>query len=383
MRITLVISTLSGGGAERVAANMANYWAASGREVTILTTGYGGQSSSYDLNPRVAHLHLAGPQFNISLTDQQALVPLVGLANSCSEVERVVLAKHATHILKLRQAIMNTRPDAVISYIDETNILALAATLETGLKVIVTEHCDPNYNSIGAGLEMLRRRLYPHAKYVVALTEESLRYFSPIAGIRGRVIPNAVTPSAFSTSGEMAQRSNGKTLMAMGRLSHEKGFDLLIGAFALVAEKHAAWSLDIWGEGPQRSYLESRVQKLGLAHQVRMPGFTRRPFEAMRRADLFALSSLCEGFSNVLIEAMACGLAVVSFDCPSGPRHIIRDGVDGLLVPPRNARAMAEALDRLMVDDLERKRLASHAKEAGERFGMEKVMGMWEEIISD
>jgi GalNAc-alpha-(1->4)-GalNAc-alpha-(1->3)-diNAcBac-PP-undecaprenol alpha-1,4-N-acetyl-D-galactosaminyltransferase len=383
MRITLVISTLSGGGAERVTANMANYWAASGREVIILTTGYGGESSSYDLDSRVAHLHLGSPQFNSFSTDSHALAPLVGLVNRCSEPERIILARHATHILKLRQAIINTRPDAVISYIDETNILALAATLETGLKVIVTEHCDPNHNSIGAGLEMLRRRLYPHARYVVALTEESLKYFSPVAGIHGRVIPNAVTPSVFASPDGMAQPDNGKTLMAMGRLSHEKGFDLLISAFSFVAKKHAAWSLEIWGEGPQRSYLESYVKELGLAERVRMPGFTRRPFEAMRRSDLFALSSLCEGFSNVLIEAMACGLAVVSFDCPSGPRHIIRDEVDGVLVPPRNVRAMAEALDRLMGDDRERKRLAERAAEAGERFGMEKVMGMWEEVISD
>jgi glycosyltransferase involved in cell wall biosynthesis len=291
--------------------------------------------------------------------------------------------RRATHILRLKQAIMSTRPDAVISHIDETNILALAATLETGLKVIVAEHCDPNHNSIGAGLEMLRRRLYPRAKYVVALTEESLRYFSPIAGVRGRVIPNAVSPSIFSTPDETRRPGDGKTLMAMGRLSQEKGFDLLIGAFALVAKKYETWSLEIWGEGPQRAYLDSFVQGLALQDRVRMPGFTPRPFEAMRRADLFALSSLCEGFSNVLVEAMACGLAVVSFDCPSGPRHIIRHEVDGILVPPRNVRAMAEALDRLMGNDRERRQFARGATEARERFGMEKVMSLWEEIISD
>ena len=112
-----------------------------------------------------------------------------------------------------------------------------------------------------------------------------------------------------------------------------------------------------------------------------MPGFTRRPFYAMRRADLFALSSLDEGFPNVLLEAMACGVPGVSFDCPSGPRHIIRNGVDGVLVPPRDAQAMAAALDRLMGNDAERKRLASKAGEVVDRFGVATVMSMWEELL--
>ena len=171
--------------------------------------------------------------------------------------------------------------------------------------------------------------------------------------------------------------------MAMGRLAQEKGFDLLLDAFALVAGRHPDWTLEIVGEGPLRSHLESYTQKLDLGGRVLMPGFTRQPFDAMRRADLFALSSRCEGFPNVLLEAMACGVAAVSFDCPSGPRHIIRDGVDGTLVPSGDTHALAQSLDRLMGNEAERRRLAARAPEVAVRFGAAKIMSIWEDLVLD
>ncbi|MFY9608433.1 MAG: glycosyltransferase family 4 protein [Blastocatellia bacterium] len=383
MRMTLVIGTLGGGGAERVATTMANYWAQRGREVAILTTHFSGESACYELDQRVRHLDLSTPRFNSLPTDLNVVAPLARLISACSPAEQAVLRSKVTHPLKLRGAILSTRPDLVISYMDRTNICVLLATHGLGLPVIASEQADPTQNFIGEGWERLRRRLYPQARYVTVLTEESLGYFSSFAGMRGRIVPNVLTPEVFTSGNEMPQRKNGKTLMAMGRLGHEKGFDLLLSAFAVVARMHNDWTLEILGEGPVRPYLESCVQKLGLSGRVRMPGFSHRPFEAMRRSDLFVLSSLDEGFANVLIEAMACGLPVVSFDCPSGPRHIIRDGVDGILVPPRDAQAMAAALDRLMGDEAERKRLASRAPEVVERFGLEKVMSMWEELVFD
>jgi GalNAc-alpha-(1->4)-GalNAc-alpha-(1->3)-diNAcBac-PP-undecaprenol alpha-1,4-N-acetyl-D-galactosaminyltransferase len=383
MRVTLVIGTLDCGGAERIATTFANFWAAKGWAVTILTTHFAGQSTCYDLHPYVNHVDIESPRFDNPTTSGHEVAPLVDLLCDCTQSERDVLISHENKILRLRGAMWSGAPDVVISYMDRTNICVLAAARGLGLPVIATEHSDQNNNFLGDGWERLRRRLYPYASYVTVLTDEALDYFSTLPGIRCRVIPNAVTPPLPSTSDRAPLEKNGRTLIALGRLCHEKGFDLLLHAFTLVAERHPDWTLEIVGEGPVRPYLESCVQKRGLSERVRMPGFTRRPFDAMRRADLFVLSSLDEGFPNVLLEAMACGLAVVSFDCPSGPRHIIRDGIDGVLVPPRDVQAMAAALDHLMGDEAYRRRLASKAPEVLERFGLEKVMSMFEELIID
>jgi GalNAc-alpha-(1->4)-GalNAc-alpha-(1->3)-diNAcBac-PP-undecaprenol alpha-1,4-N-acetyl-D-galactosaminyltransferase len=362
---------------------MANYWAARGWEVSVMTAFSGNASSDYSLHPGVRRLQPGSAPIRHPMIDSEEFAPLADLIKCCSDVERTALLPHLAHIVNLRKAILKARPDVVISFMDFNNNCVLSATRGLCVPVIVSEHCDLNHNFIGEGWERLRRRLYPQASCVTVLTEESRGFFSGFAGLRSRVIPNAVTPSVFSRSDEPPPPKHGKTLMAMGRLSREKGFDLLLSAFAAVAERRAEWTLEILGEGPLRGHLESRVQRLGLTGRVRLPGFTTRPFDALRRADLFAMSSLCEGFPNALLEAMACGLAVVSFDCPSGPRHIIRNGIDGMLVPHRDDRAMAAALDRLMGDEAERKRLAERGPEVAERFGVDRVMSMWEELVFD
>jgi glycosyltransferase involved in cell wall biosynthesis len=144
----------------------------------------------------------------------------------------------------------------------------------------------------------------------------------------------------------------------MGRLHPQKGFDLLLEAFSRIKDQYPDWSLTILGDGPLREQIESLRDELGLKGRVHLPGAVKNPHQVLKQAELFVLSSRREGFSLALLDAMSYGLPVVAFDCRSGPREIIRDGVDGVLVPPEDVGAMAEALGRLMSDESERNRLA-------------------------
>jgi GalNAc-alpha-(1->4)-GalNAc-alpha-(1->3)-diNAcBac-PP-undecaprenol alpha-1,4-N-acetyl-D-galactosaminyltransferase len=363
---------------------MARYWAEKNWEVTILTLFHGRRPVCYDLHPNVTHRDLAKSiLFKNPRPDAQSLFALRDLFNVLTPSERRVFLRDIILIVALRHAIMGTRPQTVISFIDVTNVYVLLALYRLNLPLIISERCHP-VSTGDRGWDLLRQRLYTRATNLVVLAEESLSCFEAEVRTRSRVIPNAVMPPRYAgSSAEARQQKPERMLLAMGRLAYEKGFDLLLHAFAELAPKHHWWSLQIFGQGPLQSALQALADDLGLRERVRFCGFTHQPYDVMRQSDLFVLSSRLEGFPNVLLEAMACGLPVVSFDCPTGPRYIIRDGIDGLLASPLDFNALRDKLDHLMGDEAERKRLAARAPEVIERFSVERVMGMWENLVWD
>lgn len=360
MRCTLIISSLSSGGAERVMSRMANYWVKHGWEITLLTFDAGREPPFYHLDDLIAHRPLGFAEISAN--------PIAGIKHNL------------TNIRVLRAAIVESNPDVVISFMDIPNVIALLATRWLNIPILVSERNDPAMLSIGRIWNSLRQWTYPFADRIVVQTERAGHYFQPELQERIVVMPNPVILPPLETSGS-ANLPGERSAIAIGRLVPQKGFDIMLKAFALVKDRYPEWTLTILGEGELRSELESLRQELKLADRVHLPGRVKNPHEFLRQADLFIMSSRFEGFPNALCEAMVCGLPVISADCPNGPREIIRDGVDGILVPSEDVPALAGAMERLMSDPQTRAVLAAAAPEVAERFSLEKVMLMWESLI--
>lgn len=358
LRITLVIGGIHPGGAERVLCNMANWWADRGSFVTLIALVHDGGDLVYPLDPRVNFL---------PAPNQQERMP-----RALAAVRRVWV---------LRQLLINSRPNIVISFIDATNVRTLLSAVFTGLPIIVSERCDPKLSRISRIFEMLRRSLYPFANAIVVQTAGVMSYFGRAVQKKAFVIPNAVIRPSMDIIPACEGSSDRRIIVGMGRLVRQKGFDLLLEAFSIVAPKHPNWDLEIWGEGPLKESLNQKIDSLGIKGRAFMRGRTSNPYFVLRNSDLFVLSSRFEGFPNALCEAMAVGLPVISFDCPSGPREIIRHLEDGVLVPAEDVGTLAKRIGEIVENTDIRERLGVNARKIVVRFGQAKIMRMWEDLI--
>jgi glycosyltransferase involved in cell wall biosynthesis len=358
-RLTLVIGSLSCGGAERVMSVLANSWASMDKEVTLIT-----MSSTdldwYILNPAIRRIGLNLRQSSPTILN--------------------ALLNNIRRIHTLRREIKSSSPDMVLSFGDSCNVLTVLACIASGIPVVISERADWAAAKISKPVwAWLRNAVYRLADLVVVPSRtvaESVRGF--VSDKRLWIIPN---PIAIALPERKARDSQEKIIVSVGRLSPEKGFDLLVRAFAACASLNPGWSLIIYGEGEQRATLERLIEDLQLKDRVSLPGQVREPVNYIWTADLFVLSSYTECFPNALCEAMAVGLPVIATDCPSGPREIIRHGVDGILVAPNDVYALSAAMHGLLNDPDIRDRLGSHAREVTERFGLEKVIGMWNALF--
>jgi GalNAc-alpha-(1->4)-GalNAc-alpha-(1->3)-diNAcBac-PP-undecaprenol alpha-1,4-N-acetyl-D-galactosaminyltransferase len=360
MKIALAIPSLCAGGAERVITRMANYWAEAGHTVTVITLRPV-EEDFYTLPDCVKRISL----------DIRRIA-----TNRFEGVAAMLLA-----ILRLRRAVRTIRPNVVISFIEIMNVAVLLALAGTTVPVVVSERIDPREYPASSVLNRLRRWLYPRACRVVVQTESVRAWAEKIVPAEQVVvIPNPIArPPDGAAAGKVAP--GGRTAVAMGRLVTQKAFDLLIEAFAQCAKSHPDWSLLILGDGEERDNLAALAKRLGLAGRVSMPGRVAEPVDFLRGSDLFVMPSRYEGFPNALCEAMSVGLPVLSTDCPSGPGEIVRNGIDGVLVPTENVEALSAAMGRLMGDCMERQRLGRAATAITERFGVDGIMRLWESIL--
>lgn len=364
MRITLIISSFGAGGAERAMSVMANYWAENGAQVTLITLA-AEDHDFYALRPSVKRIGL-------------------GVLNHSKNLfER--LWNNINRMWVLRSSVTHSEPDVVISFGDTTNVTTLLAMWGKSTPIIICEQIDPRQYSIGRAWDLLRRAFYARATALVVVSKAMAIGWA--TGVmppdRIHIIPNPVYVIPDAQERRRKSETAEHTIVAMGRLVHQKGFDLLLEAFKQCSSRFPHWSLAILGEGHERSALESLVTRLELHGRVRFAGLVENPPAVLRGADLFVMSSRFEGFPLALIEAMACGLPVISTDCPTGPSEIIRNHVDGILVPTGDAMKLADAMERLMAHPEERNGLAARAIGVYERFGIEAIMKLWDKLLAD
>ncbi len=370
MNITCVISSLGGGGAERSIVNLATSLQQVGYQVTLLTL-YSHVPDAYQIPERIKRIRATPQPYG-----WQRWYDLQG------QIRRV--QRRIQGICNLRADLLNTEPDIAIAYVDVTNILVIQALLGAEISVIATERSDPRFHKIGLVWTILRHLYYPFATKVVVQTEELRDWIQRRRyPWRAIAIPNPVLPPPDETQAIPTHPSKTKHLVAVGRLAPVKQFDQLLIAFSRTVTTCPEWQLTMFGDGDLKDSLRQQVKQLGLQNCVMLPGRVPNPAVYLKTADLFVMTSQYEGFPNALCEAMACGLPAISYDCPSGPRAIIRHGVDGLLVPANDLDALSQALIVLMQNDEQRRQLAARAPDVLERFSVDRVMKQWVTVIED
>jgi GalNAc-alpha-(1->4)-GalNAc-alpha-(1->3)-diNAcBac-PP-undecaprenol alpha-1,4-N-acetyl-D-galactosaminyltransferase len=359
--ITLVIPSLGPGGAERGAVLLANYLSACGLQINFIT--YDSDAADfYELSSSVNRIRL-------NFGKNRRL--LIGR-----------IAKFADRLAILRSAIRNCNSQLVISFLERTNELVIMATAGLRLIRFASFQNDLRHHKVDGQLgEFMRRVSYPFADSIVFLDEGQAKYASMnFKYWQTNAIPNAIPEIEIKGSNPFDPlRFTGKryNIVGMGRLVHQKGFDILLNVFAKIASLYPDWGLILIGEGPNRKALEDQVERLGLRGMVYMPGLISDPFSILCKCDIFAFSSRYEGQGLALIEAMACGLPVVSFDCESGPRLVIQQSQNGLLVPPEDEIAMADALSNLMGDQERRQSMGLRAKKVAQSFKIDAIAKQW------
>ncbi len=237
-----------------------------------------------------------------------------------------------------------------------------------------------NMTKYGPEIRAAFRKYYPRLDVYSALTEGDATAFSELLGAGARVvcIPNGVPEVAGARSSTV-----GNVAIAAGRLTPQKGFDRLLPAWAEVARKHPDWELRIFGGGKLRRRLERRIEELGIGDTARLMGYTDELPQEMAKAAFYVMSSRFEGFPMVLLEAMRCGLPIVSFDCPNGPRDLISHGQDGFLVPDGDVDALAAAMIEMIELGDARRSFGNAALEKSKQYEMPAISRRWEELLEE
>lgn len=353
MKILFHLNTLGGGGAERVASLLANRYATMGYSVTFVTS--------------------------FAMDDEYQLDRSIVRYNLDSKKEPNILLRNYRRIRNLRRICRRERPDVVVGFMCEPNFRVLVATLGFRCKRIVSVRNDPSREYEGLLGSITGKIVMPLlADICVFQTGEAVEWFPKRMEKKARVIKNPVSDVFFNTprTGE-----NGYWV-AVGRLSEQKNYSMLLHAFRDVIQRYPGEQLRIYGEGELRVSLELLVQRMGMSNNVRFCGRTHEIPSVLSKAKAFVMTSDYEGMPNALMEAMAMGLPCVATDCPcGGVRELLSGELAELMVKPGDIRQLVQKMLGILGSDADAQRISLLVSAAAEEFSQEKVLPKWDECF--
>lgn len=360
-RLTLVIASLGSGGAQRVLLELAQHWAGRGHDITLITLT-GTWSDFYPVPEGVRRIPL------------DLYKPTKGLPAKVASLARRVSA--------VRRALKESRPDAILSFMDSTNVLTLLASACLGCPVFVSERAYPT--STDRMWHFPRRLTYPFATQVVVQTQGIADWF--VANTRCRRLPVIANPVHHQVLSLVPKAdvtiTRGLRLVSVGRLVPQKGYPELIAAVHRAAKVIPDISLDIYGEGPLDKGILELVQGYGLEGQIRLKGTSSNIPELLRGYDAFVLASHFEGFPNVLLEALCMGLPSIATDCPTGPRELLAPISERLLVPCADPGSLANAIVELGASYDLRLKCSLEGIRLRDTYSRPSVLSHWENLFN-
>lgn len=312
-----VVTSLSKGGAERVVSILASELVKQGREVVVMT--YFKTTQDYAIDSRVKLLCLSG-----------------GTEDEYENIGKL------QRLAWMRRTIREEKPDFILPFLNHVCVQTWLACMGLKKKIAYTVRNFPGKGRTVSHVDQIHRYLMEHATVALAQNEDQRSCYAEKAWPRIHVLPNPVLPSYFDI--QHAGRNARKCIVAVGRLENQKNYSLLLSAVAVLACKRQDFQLEIYGDGSQKEALQALIAQEGLSDVVQLMGRIPDTCVAYEKADLYILSSDFEGMPNALMEAMASGLMCISTDCPTGPRDLINNHENGLLIPVGDKDALVEAM---------------------------------------
>ena len=357
------------GGADRVIAEKANWLADHGHEIAIVTDTQLGREPAFPLSPKVKLIDLA-----IDFSKEYGHCFLV----------RIWMYYKLMHQYrrKMKSLLMQDRPDIVITTLGRD--ISFITKIKDGSKKMGEAHTTKYFIRNFHLLESKNILFKYMTKYFRWNMDRQVSKLDALVVLTSQdkedwehLLPVYVIPNSYPFYPEYPSTCENKQAIIVGRYNSAKGYNYLIDAWREVHNSHPDWIINIFGSGEYEERVRKQINDYGLQDVVIMNNPTDHIMEEYLKSSIYVMSSVFEGFAMVLLEAMACGIPCVSFDCPYGPRNVVRDGEDGFLVDYLNSNALAEKICKLIEDKDLRKQMGQNGRRNVMRFSRETIMPQW------